>query len=936
MMSSESFFQRANLQYFEEMYENYKQDPNSVDDSLRHFFTGFDMARTTINVDVKSGAVSRTVPQEFLYDMEHSFVEGTQSSEGDTQERVYELISAYRKYGHLQARINPLDDPVPSRFLSMAEHGLNESHLSQEFHTGNLPGSDRKSLQEIVDQCDAAYCSSLAVEYVGIVKDVDEYRWLQKEVEIDAANDSLDQKQRGWIFKHLYSADAFESFLHRKYVGQKRFSLEGLDSMVPMLHAALDELASLGAKEVILGMAHRGRLNVLTNVLGKPHEQVMAEFEGMGATLSKGDGDVKYHLGYYNEIETFNGHKISMVMNPNPSHLELVNPVIQGKVYSRQKVIKDFEKRQVIPVLIHGDASFAGQGINMETLQLSQMRGYAVGGIVHIVADNQVGFTADPPQSRSTRYSTDLFKMADCPVFHANADDPDAVVRAMRMACRYRQNFHKDVCVHLLGYRRYGHNEGDEPSFTQPLMYQKIKKHPRVSKIYREKLLANQLIDRSVLDSIESSVKSHLDQQHQSVQTGKIQCIDRNLEPGWDQVWEEDLQKRKTGVPLEVLDKVVGSISQLPETISFNKKMIKFTTTRGAAWGADKIDWALAEALCFGSLLLEKKRVRLSGQDSRRGTFSQRNLVLYSDKDGSEYIPLNHISVNQQEICAFNSMLSELAVLGFEYGFALGNPDTLVMWEAQFGDFANGAQAMMDVFIASGESKWQTQNGLVMLLPHGYEGQGPEHSSARLERYLQLCASYNLRVCNTTTPANYFHVLRRQVMKKDRRPLVLMTPKVLLRLRRCVSAREDFGADKVFLKVIVGIGDSQLPTSKVNRLIFCSGKLFYELLEYREQNSIDNVELIRLEQLYPFPYKTIMKIIQSYPDLNSCKWVQEERKNMGAWNYVEPRFRELIEDSKLIPTYVGRDEGASPSSGFAHVHKEGQARLIADAFDNAQ
>ena len=620
-MSSESFFQRANLQYFEEMYENYKQDPNSVDDSLRHFFTGFDMARTTVNVDVKSGAVSRVVPQEFLYDMEHSFGEGTQASGGDTQERVYELISAYRKYGHLQARINPLDTPVPSRFLSMNEHGLNESHLNQEFHAGNLPGPERKSLKNIIDQCDEAYCSSLAVEYVGIVKDVDEYRWLQKEVEVDAASDSLDEKQRSWIFKHLFSADAFESFLHRKYVGQKRFSLEGLDSMVPMLHAGLDELASLGAKEVVLGMAHRGRLNVLTNVLGKPHEQVMAEFEGMGATISKGDGDVKYHLGYYNEIETFSGQKISMVLNPNPSHLELVNPVIQGKVYSRQKVIGDSTKSQVIPLLIHGDAAFAGQGINMETLQLSQMRGYAVGGIVHIVADNQVGFTADPPQSRSTRYSTDLFKMADCPVFHANADDPDAVVRAMRMACRYRQRFHKDVCIHLLGYRRYGHNEGDEPSFTQPLMYAKIKKHPRVSKLYREKLVSKGLLQKSVVDSIESEIKNYLDQQHQNVQSGEIKCIDRNLEPGWDQVWEEDLQKRKTGVPLEVLDKVVDSISKLPESVSFNKKMVKFTTSRRDGWEADKVDWAFAEALCFGSLLLEKKRVRLSGQDSKRGTF---------------------------------------------------------------------------------------------------------------------------------------------------------------------------------------------------------------------------------------------------------------------------------------------------------------------------
>lgn len=932
-MSIESFFQQCNLHYFEEMYENFKRDPHSVDDSLRHFFTGFDAARTTVKVDVKTGVVTRAVPQEFLYDMEHALVDGTQATNGDIQERVFELISAYRKYGHLQAKINPLSGPVTSRFLSLAEHGLSDSNLDEEFYAGSLPGSDRKTLRQIIKQCDDAYCSSLAVEYVGIVQDVDEYRWLQNEVELDASTDSLDARQRSWIYAHLYAADAFENFLHRRYVGQKRFSLEGLDAMVPMLHAAVDELALSGAREVILGMAHRGRLNVLTNVLGKPHEQVMAEFEGFGATASKGDGDVKYHLGYYNELETYSGHKVTMILNPNPSHLELVNPVIQGKVYSRQRVINDVDKKQVIPILIHGDAAFAGQGINMETLQLSQMRGYAVGGIVHIVADNQVGFTADPPQSRSTRYSTDLFKMADCPVFHANADDPEAVVRAMRMACRYRQRFHKDVCIHLLGYRRYGHNEGDEPSFTQPLMYSKIKKHPRVTKIYRDKLIAGGLVKTALLDSLESDFVAHLETQSQRVVNGNIPAVTRNIEPGWDQVWEEDLQKRQTGVSLEILKKVVTGISNLPENFNFNKKMIKFTNSRVDNWNADNIDWALAEALCFGSLLLEKKRVRLSGQDSRRGTFSQRNLVLYSEEDGSEYIPLNNIAVDQQSICVFNSMLSELAVLGFEYGFALGNPDTLVMWEAQFGDFANGAQAMMDVFIASGESKWQVQNGLVMLLPHGYEGQGPEHSSARLERYLQLCASYNLRVCNTTTPANYFHVLRRQVMKKDRKPLVLMTPKVLLRLKNCVSARQDFDADKVFLKVIQGTGDSHLPVEKVKRLIFCSGKLFYELLEYRQNIAIDNVELVRIEQLYPFPYKTIQKVMQSYPNLKDTKWVQEERKNMGAWTFVEPRFRELINDDRLIPTYIGRDEGASPSSGYAHVHKEGQKKLIEDAFN---
>lgn len=930
-MNPSDFFQAGNLQYLESAYADYKEDPESVDPSLRHFFAGFDAAREHVEVDKKTGAVTKHVPSEFIAD----FGFGESSFEGknmnDDQERVFELISAYRKYGHLQARINPIGEPAKTRFLDLKEHGLGEHLLDKEYYTGALPGPEKRKLRDIIQVCEAIYCSTLSVEYVGIVQDVDEFRWIQKTLEKMIIEDTVGEEQRYWIYKHLYHAAAFENFLHKKYVGQKRFSLEGLDSMVPMLHAAIDELAKHGTEEVMLGMAHRGRLNVLTNVMGKPHELVMAEFEGTQEMWSKGDGDVKYHMGYFNELETLSGKKVSMYLNPNPSHLELVNPVIQGKVYSRQKVIGDDAKERVVPILIHGDAAFAGQGINMEVLQMSQLRGYAVGGTIHIIADNQIGFTANPPESRTTRYPTDLFKMADCPVFHANADDPEAVVQAMRFAVMYRQKFKKDVGVHLLGYRRYGHNEGDEPAFTQPMMYRLIRKHPSCYKIYREAL---EQLDMNLprIEGIEKEFDDHLQLQIDAIQAKQFTCVSTNVEPGWMDVWEEDLQKRKTGVPLEVLEKIVRQISVLPESLAANKKIAKFVNARIENWAKDKIDWAFAEALCFGSLLLENYRVRLSGQDARRGTFSQRNLVVYDENIGEEYIPLNHIQDGQQTICVFNSLLSELAVLGFEYGFALGNPETLVMWEAQFGDFANGAQAMMDVFIASGESKWQSKNGMVMLLPHGYEGQGPEHSSARLERYLQLCADYNLRVANPTTPANYFHVLRRQIMKRDRRPLVLMTPKMLLRYKHCISTRADFDKEEVFKKVIVGQSGKTTDPASVKRIILCSGKVYYDLLQFSEENDLQGYEFVRLEQIYPFPFKTLQRVVESYPNLKEFFWVQEERKNMGAWSFVESRLRELLQPYGIEPTYIGRNAGSSPCSGSSRVHKQEQDKLTQEAF----
>ena len=925
-----SFFNASNSQYLEEMYEKYLIDPNSVDQSLQYFFCGFEARQTDIKVDVDTGLVHRgKMPSEFYQDFEYSSVNMPGKNLMDRQERVFELISAYRKYGHLSAQINPLEEPHLSSFLQLDEHGLSEADLDQKFYCGNIPGPDQSTLRDIIARLQRIYCGTMAVEYVGIVQEVEEFNWLQQQTE--SMDGEISGEEKLWIYSNLFKAARFEQFLHRKFVGQKRFSLEGLDTLIPLLHTMMDELGQSGAQEIILGMAHRGRLNVLVNFMGKPLEMIFSEFRG-DTSLIRGDGDVKYHMGYYNERQTFSGQKMSVFLNPNPSHLELVNPVIIGKVYHRQKVLEDHNRETVIPVLIHGDAAFAGQGINMEVLQMSNLRGYGVGGTIHIVADNQIGFTAYPNESRSTRYATDMFRMINSPVFHVNADDPQASCRAIRLAVQYRQKFKKDVAINLVGYRRHGHNEGDEPAFTQPLMYDQVRTHPVSQVKFREALTQNGSVPSKSLDQLEKEYEGQLNKAFDLVQSGGRGTQEPIVEPGWHKVWEKDLKKRKTGVSEELLETVVQSISSLPDNFDAHAKIAKFVTQRLENWHQDRIDWALAESLCFGSLLLEKKRVRLSGQDSRRGTFSQRNLVVFSQSNGTEYIPLNHMTDDQMQICVFNSMLSEIAVLGFEYGFALANPETLVMWEAQFGDFANGAQAMVDVFIASGEAKWQSKCGLVMLLPHGYEGQGPEHSSARLERYLGLCADYNLRVCNTTTPANYFHVLRRQVLKKDRRPLVLMTPKSLLRHPLCVSKRQEFHSDQVFLKVIVGTGHEQLPEKKIKRVLLCSGRVFYDLLAFRDENKIQDVELVRVEQLYPFPYKTLHRLLEGYKNLKEVFWVQEERRNMGAWQFVNPHLTDLLKDFNQVPVYVGRGDGASPCTGSMAIHKQEQQDLVERAF----
>ncbi|MBW7875320.1 MAG: 2-oxoglutarate dehydrogenase E1 component [Candidatus Cloacimonetes bacterium] len=924
-MASEDFFQRANLDYLEQMYQKYQADPNSVDPDLRFFFQGFDVARTQIEVDVRTGQVQKTkTPLAFAQAVESSEYS---SIPKDDQSKVIELIEAYRRLGHQNANLSPIGGKRALASLDLFTFGLHERQLDTEYFTGSLFGPDRASLREIISYLEDTYCGNVGVE-MSSIEAVEEIRWLQRRIESTRNRMEFDLDAKLGIYRHLYAAEAFEKFLHSRFVGQKRFSLEGLDTVVPMLHALVEEAGEQGVQEIFLGMAHRGRLNVLTNVLGKPYQAIFTEFEGAGTGVV-GDGDVKYHMGYSTEIRTRSNKEVYLALNPNPSHLELVNPVILGKVYSRQNTLGDHDKKRVIPLLLHGDAAFAGQGINMESLQLSRINGYQIGGSVHLILDNQIGFTAEALETRSTRYPTDLLKMAGCPVFHVNADNPEACVHAVRLAVEYRQKFHKDVAVDIIGYRRHGHNEGDEPAFTSPQMYSVIRNHPTVCTTYRNQLL-QEGVDEARIAVIETSVNQALETQFEKAKRNEPVELKNTPRFGWEEITRQDKETRVTGVSEEKLNQIVEKLAFVPSEFKANRKVRQFHEQRASVWASDKVDWAFAESLAFASLLCSGFPVRLSGQDCQRGTFTQRNLVLRAE-DGEKYVPLQELSEDQAPFFVYNSILSELAVLGFDYGYALNNPNTLVAWEAQFGDFSNGAQSMIDNFIASGESKWGRFSGLVMLLPHGYEGAGPEHSSARLERYLQLCAEDNMRVANCTTPANYFHILRRQVVLKDRKPLILMTPKSLLRHKRVVSERRAFFKDTVFQPVLVG-DDRGNKNSSASRLLVMSGKIYYDVLEALEALPVrPPIELIRIEQLYPFPEKEILEALAPMQNIKEVIWVQEEKMNMGGWGFVEPLLREILRERGLEPQYLGRKAGASPATGYSKVHAREQAEIVGKA-----
>jgi 2-oxoglutarate decarboxylase len=880
------------------------------------------------------------VPYRWNTDRNPLFEAGDQLREQAAKEvGVIELINAYRVRGHLIADIDPLH-AMPVLYhpeLDIETYGLTIWDLDREFMTGGLAGTEIATLREILDILTRAYCGKVGIEYRHI-QSKEEKTWLREQIRREFVSPEpipVEVKKR--MLWKLISAEQFERFLHTKYLGQKRFSLEGSETIIPLLDQLNEGAAARGVEDITMGMAHRGRLNVLANVIGKFCERIFASFEGSAhPSFPADEGDVKYHQGAVGEYVTADGKTVKLTLSPNPSHLEAVDPVVEGMVRARHDDLKDrvgLPREEAIdramPVLLHGDAAFAGQGVVMETLNLASLRGYRTGGTIHIIINNQIGFTTSPEAGRSTIYSTDVARMTQLPIFHINGDDPEAAYRALRIALDYRQEFNKDVVLDVVGFRKLGHNETDEPSYTQPLMYQRVKAHPGVRAIYAQRLIKEGVIDEAELNElIAERVRRYEDA------LARAKEVVAKKEKVTDVVHIEEMDGSEiveTPVKAEVIKTIGDKIALVPEGFNINPKMVG-QLARRARMGAGElpIDWAFAEALAFGTLVLEGTRVRLSGQDSGRGTFSQRHAVLYDTQTGKAWAPLSEFrseSKPEARFEVFDSSLSEEGVLGFEYGYSVNMREALVLWEAQFGDFVNGAQTIIDQYIAASEDKWMQKSRLTLLLPHGYEGQGPEHSSARLERFLQLCAENNLQVCYPTTPAQYFHLLRRQVTPAVERPLVVITPKSLLRLPAATSAVADFTAGG-FQPVI---GEPELTaTEAVDRIVLCSGKVYYDLLESRRKAELQNVVVVRLEQFYPFPEKRLREILALYPAAGQLVWAQEEPKNMGGWSFIEPRLENLMASCER-PIYAGRAPSASPATGSYSIHQVEQAKLVAEA-----
>lgn len=899
-MEKFSHLNQSNSDYIESLYQQYLQNAESVALEWKLFFEGveFGEGRDVSNL-----------------------------SEKDLN--VFKLIQAYRDYGHFEAQLDPLTNHnSKSEELSLQRYGLTEADLEKPFKFNGFSGS----LKEIINNFRNIYCGTISVQVAETKPKIRE--WFIREMEHPQF--TLIKEKKLETLKQLVDTEVFEKFLHTRFVGAKRFSGEGTDALIPMLFHGTDLASSLNVKEFVIGMAHRGRLNVLTNYLGKGYAEIFGEFDGKVMDEIPGlDGDVKYHLGYSADRKTQTG-TLHASLAFNPSHLEAVNPVILGITRAKQRVHKDTkERKKVIPILIHGDAAFAGQGIVMETLQQSQLEGYRVGGTLHIILDNQIGFTADPEDTRSSPYSSDVSKGLLTPVIHVNADDAEACLRAVDMAIRFRHEFGNDVVINLMGYRRYGHNEGDEPSFTQPVMYDIIKQHPTLTEIYAQKLISEKIVDQKTVDAWYTekmdSLQKILEETRKNTPKRTLFAFE-GLWKGLRRGEEKDFEKTvKTSTPIENLIDTGKILTSVPQGFNVNPKLKKLLEHRDEMiTGRRPVDWGMAELLCYGSLMLEGTSVRLTGQDCGRGTFSHRHSVFYDSKTGEKYTPLKTIKPNQVEFCIYDSLLSEMGVLGFEYGNSISDPTFLTIWEAQFGDFANGAQIIIDQFISSGETKWYRMNGLVLLLPHGYEGQGPEHSSARLERFLHLCGQANMQVCNLTTPAQVFHALRRQVKRDFRKPLIVMSPKSLLRHPKVVSSLEDL-ANGQFQEIIWGLKDS----SKVTTAVFCSGKIYFELDDYRETNKIEgDFVLNRIEQYYPFPKNQIVSWLKSSPKLKKIIWCQEEPENMGAWPELRHWLSEAIKEAglKLEIQYVGRSRRASPAVGSITKHKEEQAKISEDCF----
>lgn len=844
------------------------------------------------------------------------------------QALLLQLINMFRVRGHLLADVNPLGQKFAyNKELDPAFYGFTIWDYDRPFITANLQGMESGTLRQIMDVLHKTYCEKIGVEYMHI-QNQEEKQWLQEKMEPIFNKPSFDAERKKRIMEKLVVAESFEHFLHTKFVGHKRFSLEGNETIIPVLDHLLSLAADENVEEILLGMAHRGRLNILSNIIGKSYERIFSEFEeDIDPDSPQGTGDVKYHLGASGIYKTISGKNINVSVASNPSHLEFVNPVVEGITRAKQTRNNDLERNKFIPVLLHGDAAFAGQGVVAETLNLSQLKGYRTGGTIHIIINNQIGFTTNPEDARSSPYATDVAKMIQAPIFHINGDDPEAALWGIQLAFEYRMHFHKDIVVDIIGYRRHGHNEGDDPVYTQPLMYKKIKNHPSVKEIYENKISTQSVMSRDEITTLEKSKYDQLENSLKNTKNKNLKFKPNRPLAYPEEFYESSKKNFSSNISFEILSKIVEGITTFDSNFTLNSKLQKQILKRKEFLTGDTlVDWAFAEALAFGSILIEGRPVRLSGQDSARGTFSQRHLILTDMNTEEEIIPLNLILPDQAKIEALDSLLSEAAVLGFEFGYSISDPLALVIWEAQFGDFANGAQVIIDNFMVASQTKWQLPNNLVLLLPHGQEGQGPEHSSARLERFLILCAENNMYVCNPTTPAQYFHLLRRQIHNPVEKPLVIMSPKSLLRLPAARSPIDDFTKAQ-FSEVI---DDNIEDKSSVNRIILTSGKIYYELIHHKETNKINDTAVVRIEQYYPFPEEFLRTIISSYTNAKEIFWVQEEPRNMGAWNFIFPKLLSLI-NQKL--KFVGRDESSSPASGSVKLHLISQEGIIKTAFN---
>ena len=942
-----TFLNKSNSGFIEEMYVKFIEGDPNLPESWRSYFESLDEDLEVISKEIQGPNWSPKKIKINRNNLNYKNNVPTENVNADKKVsdsiRAITLIRAYRTRGHLIANLDPLGLMKREYLhdLHPKDHGFTADDLNRKIFLDNYMDIGHATIKEITNNLKKIYCSSIGAEFMHIT-DPAEKVWFRERMEKKENQLNFTRNGKIAIMNKIIQAEGFEKFLAKKYVGTKRFGLDGGESLIPSLEQIIKRGGQLGAKEIKIGMPHRGRLNVLANVLQKSYKRIFNEFAGeFSATHDDSTGDVKYHLGASSDRE-FDGNSVHVSLTDNPSHLEAVNPIVLGQTRAKQFFHKDEERKKVIPVLIHGDAAFAGQGVVAECFAMSGLKGHNTGGTIHIIVNNQIGFTTSPRFARSSPYPSDLGKVVESPILHCNGDDPESVVHCAKIAIEFRQKFNKDVVIDMICYRRFGHNEGDEPSFTQPLMYKKIRAHPTTLNIYGKKLVQEGTLSESEFNKMNTDFKQLLENQFKTAKDYKPKL--NWFEGTWSRYQPTKGKDKKgvTGVNNDKIKKISEKINSIPSKIFAHKTIERVFSQRAKTVAEGKnIDWSTAESLAFGTLLEEGFPVRLVGQDSGRGTFSQRHSVIRNQNDNSRYIPLNNISNNQKKYEIVDSLLSELAVLGFEYGYSLVEPETLTIWEAQFGDFANGAQVVIDQFIASGERKWSRASGLVMLLPHGYEGQGPEHSSARLERFLQLCAQENIQVMNCTTPANYFHALRRQIHREFRKPLVIMTPNSLLRHKYCVSNLDDFNKSNSFHRVLEDhalIKNSKFvkikKAKKVRKVIICSGKIYFDLLEAREKNKVDDVIFVRIEELYPFPVKSLAKAIKPYVSNSQFFWCQEEPKNMGAWSSVRDYIQWTLDNLgvKKKLDYIGRKAAASPATGYANRHAKQQKEILDKVF----